>query len=138
MGVAELGRGLAAGTWSSEELAREMLANIAGQDRYGAFLATHEELTLAQARRADAQRASGQAGLLTGVPVAHKDIFVTDFERSGLPSTAGSKMLAGYASPFDASVVARLGEGSRDGRLPGAGMVTLGKLNCDEFAMGPA
>jgi len=138
MGVAELGRRLAAGTFSSEELARELLGSIAQQDRFGAFLATHEEHTLAQARRADALRAAGKAGPLTGVPVAHKDIFVTDFERSGLPSTAGSRMLAGYASPFDASVVARLGDGSRDGRLPGAGMVTLGKLNCDEFAMGSA
>jgi aspartyl-tRNA(Asn)/glutamyl-tRNA(Gln) amidotransferase subunit A len=114
------------------------LSALAAQDRYGAFLATHEEHTLAQARRADTLRAAGQGGPLTGVPVAHKDIFVTDFERSGLPSTAGSKMLAGYASPFDASVVALLGDGSRDGRLPGAGMVTLGKLNCDEFAMGSA
>jgi aspartyl-tRNA(Asn)/glutamyl-tRNA(Gln) amidotransferase subunit A len=138
LGVAALGRGLAAGTFSSEEVARDLLAAIAAQDRYGAFLATHAEQTLAQARRADAVRAAGQAGVLTGVPVAHKDIFVTDFERSGLPSTAGSQMLAGYASPFDASVVALLGEGSRDGRLPGAGMVTLGKLNCDEFAMGSA
>ncbi|MEI6027155.1 MAG: Asp-tRNA(Asn)/Glu-tRNA(Gln) amidotransferase subunit GatA [Betaproteobacteria bacterium] len=138
MGVAELSRGLAAGTFSSEELARDLLAAIATRDRYGAFLATHEEQALAQARRADAARSSGRAGPLTGVPVAHKDIFVTDFERSGLPSTAGSQMLVGYASPFDASVVALLGEGSRDGRLPGAGMVTLGKLNCDEFAMGSA
>jgi aspartyl-tRNA(Asn)/glutamyl-tRNA(Gln) amidotransferase subunit A len=138
LGVADLSRGLAAGTFSSEEVARDLLSALAAQDRYGAFLATHEEHTLAQARRADALRAAGQGGPLTGVPVAHKDIFVTDFERSGLPSTAGSKMLAGYASPFDASVVALLGDGSRDGRLPGAGMVTLGKLNCDEFAMGSA
>ena len=138
LGVADLSRGLAAGTFSSEEVARDLLSALAAQDRYGAFLATHEEHTLAQARRADALRAAGQGGPLTGVPVAHKDIFVTDFERSGLPSTAGSKMLAGYASPFDASVVALLGDGSRDGRLTGAGMVTLGKLNCDEFAMGSA
>jgi aspartyl-tRNA(Asn)/glutamyl-tRNA(Gln) amidotransferase subunit A len=138
LGVADLSRGLAAGTFSSEEVTRELLSALAARDRYGAFLATHEEHTLAQARRADALRAAGQGGPLTGVPVAHKDIFVTDFERSGLPSTAGSKMLAGYASPFDASVVALLGDGSRDGRLPGAGMVTLGKLNCDEFAMGSA
>jgi aspartyl-tRNA(Asn)/glutamyl-tRNA(Gln) amidotransferase subunit A len=138
LGVADLSRGLAAGTFSSEEVARELLSALAAQDSYGAFLATHEEHTLAQARRADTLRAAGQGGPLTGVPVAHKDIFVTDFERSGLPSTAGSKMLAGYASPFDASVVALLGDGSRDGRLTGAGMVTLGKLNCDEFAMGSA
>jgi aspartyl-tRNA(Asn)/glutamyl-tRNA(Gln) amidotransferase subunit A len=140
MGVAELSRGLAAGTFSSEEVTRELLAALGpagAHDRYNAFLAvTPEEVALAQARRADALRQAGQAGPLTGVPVAHKDIFVTDFERSALPSTAGSLMLKDYKSPFDASVVARLGEGSRDGRLPGAGMVTLGKLNCDEFAMG--
>ena len=139
MGVAELSRGLAAGTFSSEDITRELLAGLAERDRFGAFLAiTPEDVALAEARRADALRHAGQAGPLTGVPVAHKDIFVTDFERSALHSTAGSKMLAGYQSPFDASVVARLGPGSRDGRLPGAGMVTLGKLNCDEFAMGSA
>jgi aspartyl-tRNA(Asn)/glutamyl-tRNA(Gln) amidotransferase subunit A len=154
MGVAEIGRGLAAGTFSSEEVTRELLAGLRGSgppgtpstpgspggfDRFNAFLSvTPEEVALAEARRADALRHGGQAGPLTGVPVAHKDIFVTDFEHSRLPSTAGSKMLAGYQSPFDASVVARLGPGSRDGRLPGAGMVTLGKLNCDEFAMGSA
>ena len=149
MGVAELSSGLAAGTFSSEEVTRELLAGMreaggpgtpgspGGLDRFNAFLAvTPDEVALAEARRADALRQAGQAGPLTGVPVAHKDIFVTDFERSALHSTAGSKMLAGYQSPFDASVVARLGPGSRDGRLPGAGMVTLGKLNCDEFAMG--
>jgi len=139
MGVAQLSRGLAAGTFSSEDITRELLAGLAERDRFGAFLAiTPEDVALAEARRADALRHAGQAGPLTGVPVAHKDIFVTDFERSALHSTAGSKMLAGYQSPFDASVVARLGPGSRDGRLPGAGMVTLGKLNCDEFAMGSA
>ncbi|MFY8083329.1 MAG: Asp-tRNA(Asn)/Glu-tRNA(Gln) amidotransferase subunit GatA [Rubrivivax sp.] len=140
MGVAELSQGLAAGTFSSVEVTRELLAGLGpagAHDRFKAFLAvTPEEVALAQARRADELRRSGQAGPLTGVPVAHKDVFVTDFERSRLPSTAGSLMLKDYKSPFDASVVARLGEGSRDGRLPGAGMVTLGKLNCDEFAMG--
>jgi aspartyl-tRNA(Asn)/glutamyl-tRNA(Gln) amidotransferase subunit A len=67
------------------------------------------------------------------VPIAHKDIFVTkDFV-----ATAGSKMLAGYRSPFDATVVSRLGQGVPGG-TPGAGMVTLGKVSCDEFAMGSA
>jgi len=140
MGVAEVSQGLAAGTFSSVEVTRELLAGLGpagAHDRFKAFLAvTPEEVALAHARRADELRRSGQAGPLTGVPVAHKDVFVTDFERSRLPSTAGSLMLKDYKSPFDASVVARLGEGSRDGRLPGAGMVTLGKLNCDEFAMG--
>ncbi len=84
-----------------------------------------EDAALAQAQAADARRAAGERGLLLGVPLAHKDIFVTEAH----PTTAGSKMLAGYRSPFDATVVHR---------LAAAGMVTLGKLNCDEFAMGSA
>ena len=78
---------------------------------------------MSQARAADARLAAGTAGPLEGVPLAHKDIFVT----KDLPSTAGSRMLEGYRSPFDATVVRKLAD---------AGVVTLGKLNCDEFAMG--
>jgi aspartyl-tRNA(Asn)/glutamyl-tRNA(Gln) amidotransferase subunit A len=125
MGVAALGHALAARRVSSEELTRVLLARIAAHGELGAFLATDADAALAQARSADARRAAGSAGPLTGVPIAHKDIFVT----RDLPSTAGSKMLAGYASPFDATVVAR---------LSAAGTVTLAKLNCDEFAMGSA
>ena len=125
MGVAQLGRELAAGRVSSLELTQHLLTRVAGFEHLGAFLAQDPQLSLAQARAADAVRARGQAQPLTGVPIAHKDIFVT----RDLPSTAGSKMLAGYASPFDATVVAR---------LSAAGMVLLGKLNCDEFAMGSA
>jgi len=139
LGVAGLSRELAAGAISSVELTQELLvlasADLAaGAAGLGAFLAVDADAALAQARAADARRAGGQAGALTGVPLAHKDIFVTDYSTSRLPSTAGSKMLAGYQSPFDASVVARLGAGEVG--APGAGMVTLGKLNCDEFAMG--
>ena len=125
-GVAPLARALQQGQVSSVEVTQHLLTRLAAHSQLGAFLATDPELSLAQARAADARRAAGQAHALTGVPIAHKDIFVT----RALPSTAGSKMLAGYASPFDATVVARLGEGE------GAGMVMLGKLNCDEFAMG--
>jgi len=107
---------------SASELARLYLARIGNSD-LNAFLHVDETLTLAQAAQADARRASGASTPLTGIPVAHKDIFVT----RGWRSTAGSKMLANYTSPFDASVVEQLGA---------AGMVTLGKLNCDEFAMG--
>jgi len=90
----------------------------------------NEEATLAQAKAADARIATGTAGTLEGVPLAHKDVFVTrDFA-----TTAGSKILSGYRSPFDATVVQKLGT-LADGTV-GAGMVTLGKLNCDEFAMG--
>ena len=133
MGVAQLSHALQAGQLSSLEVTQHLLTRVAAFEHLGAFLALDAELSLAQARAADARRARGQAHALTGVPVAHKDIFVTQ----ALPSTAGSKMLAAYASPFDATVVARLGPGE-PGRDPGAGMVLLGKLNCDEFAMGSA
>ena len=144
LGVAGWSRELAAGRISSVELTRELLALAnadlaAGPAGLGAFLAVDSDAALAQAHAADARRARGAAGPLTGVPLAHKDIFVTDFSSSRLPTTAGSKMLAGYQSPFDATVVARLGAGEVDavpGAGAGAGMVTLGKLNCDEFAMG--
>ena len=129
LGVAELSRALTAGQVSSVELTQALLARADAQARLGTFLARDDAVALAQAGAADERRARGQATALTGVPLAHKDIFVTDFAASGLPSTAGSKMLAGYQSPFDATVVVRLRQ---------AGAVTLGKLNCDEFAMGSA
>lgn len=114
---------LAARSVSAEELARDYLARIDAARSVNAFVDLNPDLTLAQARAADERRANGQATPLTGVPIAHKDVFVT----RGWKSTAGSKMLANYESPFDATVVARLGA---------AGMVTLGKTNMDEFAMG--
>ncbi len=129
LGVADAARAMAAGAVSSVELTQHLLARVAADADLGAFLAVNADAALAQARAADARRAQGLAGPLTGVPLAHKDVFVTDHQRTGLPSTAGSRMLAGYASPFDATVVQRLAE---------AGTVTLGKLNCDEFAMGSA
>jgi len=125
MGVAELGRALRAKQLSSAELTQHLLARLTSHAQLGVLLASDGEAAMAAARAADARLAAGDAGALAGIPVAHKDIFVT----RGLPSTAGSKMLEGYASPFDATVVAR---------LSAAGMVTLGKLNCDEFAMGSA
>ena len=137
LGVAELGRALAAKEVSSVEITTHLLARMAAHAELGAVLCTDESTALQQARVADARRADGNHGALLGIPLAHKDIFVTrDF-----PTTAGSKMLAGYRSPFDATVVARLGDGEDHGESggaarAGAGMVTLGKLNCDEFAMG--
>jgi aspartyl-tRNA(Asn)/glutamyl-tRNA(Gln) amidotransferase subunit A len=133
LGVAAIDRALARREFSSAELVEHLLARIAAQADLGAFLATDAEAARAAARAADARRARGQATPLTGVPIGHKDVFVT----RTLPTTAASRMLAGYASPFDATVVARLGEGE-PGAGPGAGAVTLGKLNCDEFAMGSA
>ncbi len=117
---------------SSLELADHYLARINQNNALGSFLACDPDYTRLAAKAAYAKIASGNAHRLTGVPIAHKDIFVT----KDLPTTAGSKMLEGYRSPFDATVVSRLGNGA-DG-IAGAGMVTLGKLNCDEFAMGSA
>jgi aspartyl-tRNA(Asn)/glutamyl-tRNA(Gln) amidotransferase subunit A len=123
--VAELAGQLRARQVSAVEAAQHFLARAESHASLGAYLAMDDEVTLAQARAADARLAAGTAGPLEGVPMAHKDIFVTkDF-----PSTAGSRMLDGYRSPFDATVVRKLAE---------SGVVTLGKLNCDEFAMGSA
>jgi aspartyl-tRNA(Asn)/glutamyl-tRNA(Gln) amidotransferase subunit A len=127
LGVAELAAQLAAGTVSSVEVTQHFLNRMAQHSALGAFLAVDADVSLAQARAADARLAAGERTPLLGVPLAHKDVFVTrDF-----PTTAGSKMLENYRSPFDATVVSRLGV-----QAGGAGMVTLGKLNCDEFAMG--
>jgi aspartyl-tRNA(Asn)/glutamyl-tRNA(Gln) amidotransferase subunit A len=124
LGVAELAGALGERRVSSVEVTTQLLARLASHQHLGAFLCTDPSQSLDQARAADARRARGESiGLLDGVPIAHKDIFVT----TDFPSTAASKMLAGYRSPFDATVVARLKD---------AGTVTLGKLNCDEFAMG--
>ncbi|MDO9315683.1 MAG: amidase family protein, partial [Burkholderiaceae bacterium] len=131
LGVAELAKALAEKRVSSVEVTSHLLSRVAAHDHLGAWLCVDADAALTQARDADTQRAQGASQPLLGVPLAHKDIFVT----RDLPTTAGSKMLAGYRSPFDATVVSRLGSGE-SGRGPGAGMVTLGKLNCDEFAMG--
>ena len=117
---------------SATELAEYFLGRAERALALNAFLHIDRGLTLQQARAADLRIARGEAGALTGIPVAHKDIFVTKNWRS----TAGSKMLADYVSPFDAAVVEKLGDVGVDGGGNGAGMVCLGKLNCDEFAMG--
>ena len=125
LGVAALAAQLRAKTLSSVEAARHFLARAQAHRHLGAFLAIDEEATLAQARAQDALIARGAGGPLAGVPIAHKDVFVTrDFV-----TTAASRMLAGYRSPFDATIVSQLAQ---------AGCVSLGKLNCDEFAMGGA
>ena len=126
LGVSDLARALAEKEVSSVEVTGHLLDRIAAHEHLGAWLCVDADAALALARDADAQRAQGdaeQSRPLLGVPLAHKDIFVT----RDLPTTAASKMLAGYRSPFDATVVSR---------LSAAGTVTLGKLNCDEFAMG--
>ncbi len=109
---------------SSVELCQDYLARIAAiNPRLNAFITVDPERTLAEARAADACRAAGDAGPLTGVPIAHKDIFCAE----GWRTTCGSKMLADFISPYDAHVISR---------CKAAGMPTLGKTNMDEFAMG--
>ena len=126
LSVFDLAAKLAARGVSSVEVTQHFLARVK-TDQLGAFLAVDADVSLAQAKAADVRLAAGERTPLLGVPLAHKDVFVTrDF-----PTTAGSKMLANYRSPFDATVVSKLGTGAG-----GAGMVSLGKLNCDEFAMG--
>ena len=124
LGVAQLSALLHKKEVSAVELATRMLARLGGNP-HNAFLSVDSEVTLAQARAADTRIAAGEHTPLLGVPIAHKDIFVT----TDFPTTAGSRILEGYRSPFNATVVQRLGE---------AGMVNLGKLSCDEFAMGSA
>ncbi len=122
--LAGLRKALDSGMVSAVELTQDYLEAIA-KDQHGAVLAVNEQASLAQAQAAQVQIDAGQAGPLTGLPLLHKDIFVT----KGWATTAGSKMLENYQSPFDAEVVERLAK---------AGMVTLGKASCDEFAMGSA
>ena len=125
LSVVELAKALAERKVSAVEASQAFLGRMKTHEALGTFLDVNEEATLAQARAADALLAKGDAPALAGVPIAHKDIFVT----TDFATTAGSKMLAGYRSPFDATVVRRLAD---------AGAVTLGKLSCDEFAMGSA
>lgn len=121
--VAELSRRLQSREVSAVELARDYLERIEAGRSLNAFLDVRPEETIRQAEEADRRIAAGEATPLTGIPIAHKDIFVT----KEWASTAASRMLEGYMSPFDATVVRSLKD---------AGMVCMGKLNCDEFAMG--
>jgi aspartyl-tRNA(Asn)/glutamyl-tRNA(Gln) amidotransferase subunit A len=122
--VAELARGLRAREFSSTELTETYLSRIAvSQPQLNAFISVTRELALQGAAEADAQLAAGRGGPLTGVPIVHKDIFCTE----GVLTTCGSRMLANFVSPYDATVVTR---------LKAAGTVILGKANMDEFAMG--
>lgn len=123
--VAELARRLAAGELSSRALVEAALARIERHEgAVGAFLSVDADVARAQAEASDGRRARGQTlGALDGVPVGIKDNIAVE----GASLSAGSKILEGYRSPFDATVVHK---------LKGAGAVLLGRLNCDEFAMG--
>lgn len=109
---------------SSTELTTEFLNRIKQlNSEYNAFITVNEEISLAQAHAADEMIASGQAGPLTGIPIAQKDIFCA----KGWLTTCGSKMLSNFVSPYDAGVIERFNQ---------AGAVNIGKTNMDEFAMG--
>lgn len=122
--LAQLSVDLAAGQFSSEELTTAFLQRI---ERFNpalnAFITVTAESALAQARAADERRRRGEAGPLTGIPIAHKDIFCTDSVRT----SCGSRMLDRFIAPYSATVVEK---------LAAAGAVMLGKTNMDEFAMG--
>ncbi len=121
--VAELSQMLRAREISSVELTRAFLDRIDKYKTLNAFITLDPERSLAQARAADERLARGEGGALTGVPIAHKDIFCAD----GWLTTCGSKMLANFVAPYDATVIER---------FDAAGAVILGKTNMDEFAMG--
>jgi aspartyl-tRNA(Asn)/glutamyl-tRNA(Gln) amidotransferase subunit A len=122
--LTQLAAGLRARSFSSVELVTALLARIErAQGSLNAFISVTREPALAAAAAADRALAAGSGGALTGVPIAHKDIFCTQ----GVRTTCGSRMLENFVSPYDATVVAK---------LKGAGAVMLGKTNMDEFAMG--
>ncbi len=122
--LTELSAALHAREVSSVELTRHFLQRIeSSQDALNAFVTVTGDQAMAQAAAADQLIATGDAGPLTGIPLAHKDIFCT----SGVRTSCGSRMLDNFVAPYDAHVVQRLAD---------AGMVMLGKTNMDEFAMG--
>jgi aspartyl-tRNA(Asn)/glutamyl-tRNA(Gln) amidotransferase subunit A len=123
--LTELSNALSAKEISSVELTQYFLGRMARSKEFNAYLDVQEDFSLRDARAADQKIARGEAGPLTGIPIAHKDVFVT----KDWKSTAASKMLENFLSPYDARVVELLGTN-------GAGMVCLGKTNMDEFAMG--
>jgi aspartyl-tRNA(Asn)/glutamyl-tRNA(Gln) amidotransferase subunit A len=122
--LTELKDALARGDFSARELTAAYLQRIREHNgTLNAYITVTEEQALAAADASDARRARGEAGLLEGLPVAHKDIFCTRDVRT----SCGSLMLDTFNAPYDATVVARMAD---------AGAIMLGKTNMDEFAMG--
>jgi aspartyl-tRNA(Asn)/glutamyl-tRNA(Gln) amidotransferase subunit A len=121
--IAELAKGLRSGEFSSVELTKAFLARIKQHNSLNTYITVTEDLALQEAQAADERLAKGNAELLTGIPVAQKDIFCTE----GVKTTCGSKMLDNFIAPYNATVVEKFNN---------AGAVMLGKLNMDEFAMG--
>ncbi|MEZ2745988.1 Asp-tRNA(Asn)/Glu-tRNA(Gln) amidotransferase subunit GatA [Halopseudomonas bauzanensis] len=122
--LAGLSQALHSKAISSVELTEHYLKRIEQFDgALNSYITVTPELALEQARAADARLAAGDAGPLTGIPLAHKDLFCTQ----GVRTSCGSKMLDNFIAPYESTVTAR---------LLAAGTVTLGKTNMDEFAMG--
>lgn len=122
--VAELSKDLSAKKISSTELTQFFLERIKRFDKeLNSFITISEEYALQSAKEADKKIAAGNAGPLTGIPIAQKDIFCTE----GVLTTCGSKMLSNFISPYNATIINKFND---------AGMVMLGKTNMDEFAMG--
>jgi aspartyl-tRNA(Asn)/glutamyl-tRNA(Gln) amidotransferase subunit A len=129
LSISELAEGLRARRFSSRELTQHYLDRIAAHDRaLNSYVTITAEQALLQADAADAALAADNAGPLTGIPLAQKDIFCTQ----GVRTTCGSKMLATFVAPYNATLVDKLQAAAPQG----AGMVMLGKANMDEFAMG--
>ncbi|MCV6604389.1 MAG: amidase family protein, partial [Porticoccaceae bacterium] len=122
--ISELAAGLRAGHFTSVELTQHYLDRIQQLDQhYNCYITVTPELALQQAAAADRRLADGDAPLLCGIPIAHKDLFCTE----GVKTSCGSKMLDNFVPPYSATIVENY---QRDGA------VMLGKLNMDEFAMG--
>ena len=122
--IAQLAQGLRDKTFSSEELTQSYLDRIEKLDpQLNSFITVAAEHALAQAKQADKAIATGNASVLTGIPIAQKDIFCTN----GIKTTCGSNMLDNFIAPYDATVIDKFNT---------AGAVMVGKTNMDEFAMG--
>ena len=124
LSIRQISAGLNSGHFSAVELARFYLERIEQHDsKLNAFITVTPEIAMIQAEAADARVRAGQAHPLTGVPLAHKDLFCTQ----GIRTTCGSRMLDNFIAPYNASVIERCLD---------TGLVMLGKTNMDEFAMG--
>ena len=122
--LAQLSIALESKKISSEELTRLYIERCNKHNNsLNCFITITEEEALKKARRADKKRASGDYSLLTGIPIAQKDIFCTN----GIKTTCGSKMLDNFVAPYDATLIKKMND---------AGLIMLGKTNMDEFAMG--
>jgi aspartyl-tRNA(Asn)/glutamyl-tRNA(Gln) amidotransferase subunit A len=122
--IKQIQQGLAQKEYSSVEITRQYLDRIDSHNStINCFITVTDELALQQAKTADAAIARGEAGALTGIPLAHKDIYCTD----GIKTSCASRMLDNFIAPYDATIIENFRQG---------GAVMLGKTNMDEFAMG--